>query len=404
MDDNSNDLYNQIMKKLEEKRSKEDLAIRDLDPSKSNDYLTEEESKSKIIAEFLEEQDYYVEEDKKDKKKNKSKKFKKEKKKEKQRERQKEIEEDIEIRKEKRKKKDKKRQEKEEKELIYNKPDVKKTRGLLRALIIIQILLLCTLLYILYNKIFDTTSGLSSNFNSDSNGGIILMEGYLEIPSIDLAENVYENSEKISFNSLILFNTLNGLNEYGNSAISSITNEGYLNKDIFSKLNKINVDDKIYISIGESDSLEYNVVEVKEVDETDLEVLVSTEKISLTLIGKGKDKLKRLIIKAEAVEKEVKKKESKPKNLYRVTTNDLNVRPKPSFNNTPKGTLNTGDTVEVISKKGDWYEIKYENGKAYVSATYLKKISQTTTSVSKPIIEIAEKQLTNLQKKYEKLP
>lgn len=381
MSKNSNDLYNQIMKKLEEKQN-ESLKEKEIDNNKEffeeiqgNISKSEEKEKSldKKEKKKKKEKDKI---DNKDKSKNRSN-FKKQREKKKK----KEIKDDNELNSE-------------------DMNDKKKTRKVFILLIIIQILLLSTLLYILYTKIFNTKTEMEPRINSNTTNGLILMEGYLEIPAVNLSEIVYENTEKLTTNSLVLFDTLNGFNKIGNSVIFE---KEFSNKNIFSKLSKLKLDDKIYISLENDDSIEYNIVEIKEVDETDLSVLVSTNKITVTLIGKVKELNKRLIVKAQNIKPEVEIEEPKKENRYRVTTDSLNVRPKPSLNSTPIKTLNTNDTVVVISKKGDWYEIKNGTGKAYVSAQYITKIKENIP-VIEPEVESEEKQLEKLQEKYEKLP
>ena len=310
MSKNSNDLYNQIMKKLEEKQN-ESLKEKEIDNNKEffeeiqgNISKSEEKEKSlnKKEKKKKKEKDKI---DNKDESKNRSN-FKKQKEKKKK----KEIKDDNELNSE-------------------DINDKKKTRKVFILLIIIQILLLSTLLYILYTKIFNTKTEMEPRINSNTTNGLILMEGYLEIPAVNLSEIVYENTEKLATNSLVLFDTLNGFNKIGNSVIFE---KEFSNKNIFSKLSKLKLDDKIYISLENDDSIEYNIVEIKEVDETDLSVLVSTNKITVTLIGKVKELNKRLIVKAQNIKPEVEIEEPKKENRYRVTTDSLNVRPKPSLN------------------------------------------------------------------------
>jgi beta-N-acetylglucosaminidase/uncharacterized protein YraI len=56
----------------------------------------------------------------------------------------------------------------------------------------------------------------------------------------------------------------------------------------------------------------------------------------------------------------------------------LNVRQKPSTSATVLGKLTNGTTVTILSTSGDWYEIEYNGGSGYVSASYVKMIQDST--------------------------
>lgn len=376
MSNDSNDLYNLIMQRLEEKKNEEYNAIEKIGKLNKNEEKSFNDSKSSMISEFLDNKDFDIQEKKEDKK------YK-------------------EINKDKKKRKENLDSESIDDNCSKDLYDIKKTRKLLFILVIIQILLLSVLLYILYNKIFETRAELVSPINNIETNGLVLMEGYLEIPSIKLQDHIYEefeNNNKL-MDSLVLFKTLNGLNRKGNSVITGSNPE--VNKS-FTNLGKVKVDDKIYISVEDLEPVEYNVVEVKEVDETELDVLLSTEKISITLIARTKNDNKRLIIKAETLMEE-KAEIIKPENKYRVTTDSLNVRPEPSFNNIPIKVLNTNDVVVVVSEADEWYEIKNGDETAYVSSNYLEKIQEVPIKKESKI-ESSEKQLEKIKKEYKILP
>ena len=226
------DLYNQIMKKIEEKKK----AVGDVKSSNSDAYKTRSEIKTKfsesddkskfggnydtsrMIEKFLEEEEG---------KENKAEKTRKVK------------EENL---KPKKSKKDKKQKYLDELEDEYigseeEKKDIRKTRILLIILVIIQLALLSLLGFMLYNKVFETQKEMLSlnPASSDEFKSLLLMEGQIEIPKIKLYDNVYEKNEKLDLKSMQLFETLNGLNKEGNSVITAGSARG----EAFHKLKNI---------------------------------------------------------------------------------------------------------------------------------------------------------------------
>lgn len=63
-----------------------------------------------------------------------------------------------------------------------------------------------------------------------------------------------------------------------------------------------------------------------------------------------------------------------------VNTRSLNVRPEPSTDRPPVGTLGKGDRVEIIEKAGGWYRIKTGSLSGYVSGDYITIVDDTPVS------------------------
>ena len=68
-------------------------------------------------------------------------------------------------------------------------------------------------------------------------------------------------------------------------------------------------------------------------------------------------------------------KETGPGKIFYVTARRLNVRAGASANDRILGTLNQGDEVQVIkaAEEKGWYQIRYQDAEAYVSAAYLSE-------------------------------
>lgn len=169
MKESPNDLYSQILKKLEEKESVNSIIDKNTDPIDTNilEELKEsedtsntddldfnlDERKSEMIEEFLGKQDFYIEngnaEEQSDQKNSKKKKTKQRKKQTKGKETKgKET-------KEKETKQKQKRKKAKSNSKVQSK-DARKTRKLLKLMIFIQIILLSILIYLLYVKIYDS--------------------------------------------------------------------------------------------------------------------------------------------------------------------------------------------------------------------------------------------------------
>lgn len=389
------DLYNQIMKKIEEKKK----AVGDVKSSNSDAYKTRSEIKTKfsesddkskfggnydtsrMIEKFLEEEEG---------KENKAEKTRKVK------------EENL---KPKKSKKDKKQKYLDELEDEYigseeEKKDIRKTRILLIILVIIQLALLSLLGFMLYNKVFETQKEMLSlnPASSDEFKSLLLMEGQIEIPKIKLYDNVYEKNEKLDLKSMQLFETLNGLNKEGNSVITAGSARG----EAFHKLKNIKTDDKIYIELENEERVEYIVKEVKEIEKDDFSILVSKKNIQLTLITHSNSN-KRFAVIAE-INSKIEEKPKEPEVVkYRVITDQLNVRPEPGYDNTPIGSLMEDQVVVFKKKVGDWYQIEFKGKTAYVLGEYLKIINEKPKTVEAKI-DSEEKQLKDFKEKYEEIP
>lgn len=69
-----------------------------------------------------------------------------------------------------------------------------------------------------------------------------------------------------------------------------------------------------------------------------------------------------------------------------TSTTPLNVRSGASTSYSKLGTLPKGTKVDIVSEQNGWYKIKYGNGYGYVSGSYIKINSSTTTTPSTPTI------------------
>ncbi|MDP3462888.1 MAG: SH3 domain-containing protein [Bacteroidales bacterium] len=67
---------------------------------------------------------------------------------------------------------------------------------------------------------------------------------------------------------------------------------------------------------------------------------------------------------------------------YYGATTDLNVRTGAGTEYSVSFTLQKGDEVEVLSKNGSWYKIKYLGKIGYAHSKYLKSISDTKINTS----------------------
>ena len=73
------------------------------------------------------------------------------------------------------------------------------------------------------------------------------------------------------------------------------------------------------------------------------------------------------------------------KSIYYATDDGVNVRDAAGTNGNKIGTLALGEKVYVISAdSNDWYKIAYNNGEAYVSGGYIKKVSDISAYTTTP--------------------
>ncbi|MBQ3131234.1 MAG: SH3 domain-containing protein [Clostridia bacterium] len=73
------------------------------------------------------------------------------------------------------------------------------------------------------------------------------------------------------------------------------------------------------------------------------------------------------------------------KSIYYATDDGVNVRDAAGTNGGKVGTLALGEKVYVISAdSNDWYKIAYNNGVAYVSGGYIKKVSDISAYTTTP--------------------
>lgn len=73
------------------------------------------------------------------------------------------------------------------------------------------------------------------------------------------------------------------------------------------------------------------------------------------------------------------------KSIYYATDDGVNVRDIAGTSGNPIGKLSLGEKVYVISAdNNDWYKIAYNNGEAYVSGGYIKKVSDISSYTTTP--------------------
>lgn len=62
----------------------------------------------------------------------------------------------------------------------------------------------------------------------------------------------------------------------------------------------------------------------------------------------------------------------------KVTTETLNLRQEPSTSSNVVELLNADDNLEIISKDGDWYQVKHNGNTGYVNKEYIKVSSESS--------------------------
>lgn len=98
-----------------------------------------------------------------------------------------------------------------------------------------------------------------------------------------------------------------------------------------------------------------------------------------------------LALKAEqeaaAAEEEAKKKaeeEAEANAYYGLVTDTLNVRALASKDGAVVGKVSAGDKVKIYQQEGDYYQIEYDNRKAYIVAEYVKPEKKDEAEDNKP--------------------
>lgn len=65
-------------------------------------------------------------------------------------------------------------------------------------------------------------------------------------------------------------------------------------------------------------------------------------------------------------------------------SSSLRVRSSASTNSSTLGYLKNGSKIDIVSKSGNWYKIKYNGSFGYIFGDYVKIINNTNSSISKP--------------------
>lgn len=168
--------------------------------------------------------------------------------------------------------------------------------GILSTIIFLKIFQKDNLLYENYSKTLSQTSILSSVYEvtKTSNSNIL---GTLEIPSLDINYAVFNefNEELLKMSPCKFYGV--DIGETGNIAIAG---HNFDNHTFFSDLNKIEIDDEIYLYSNTNRKYVYVVYDTFETTSDDLDVL-NTKLISskeLTLLTCNNSNKKRFIVKA----------------------------------------------------------------------------------------------------------
>ena len=143
----------------------------------------------------------------------------------------------------------------------------------------------------------DTNIDILNNTNFEEDIDII---GKLYIPKINLETNILSNSnEEILEKSVARLSGPKTANTQGNL---SIAGHNYLNSNMFGELYKLSLEDNIYITDLNNNTLEYTIYKKYKTTPKDLSCLNSSDDAAkeITLITCTFSGLERLIIKAIA--------------------------------------------------------------------------------------------------------
>lgn len=122
--------------------------------------------------------------------------------------------------------------------------------------------------------------------------------GQLVIEKLGLEQYILDSTENSALEKSTVKLYGNDINTQGNFCIAGHNYDG-----IFAKLNQLEVGDEFYIIDREETIQDYVVKEIKEVEPTDLTVLMPVQdKIQVTLITCIDDATKRLVVVAERVD------------------------------------------------------------------------------------------------------
>lgn len=148
-----------------------------------------------------------------------------------------------------------------------------------------------------YSLVSNYSSLQDSNFNAIKLSDSIYIIGLIEIPKINISYPILSNcNENLLKISVCKFSGPMP-NEMGNMCIAG---HNYKNSLMFSKLNKLDIGDLIYITDLNNIKKEYMIYQKSEIDANNLDGIKSTNSTEITLITcNSSNNYKRIIIKAK---------------------------------------------------------------------------------------------------------
>lgn len=154
-----------------------------------------------------------------------------------------------------------------------------------------------TLNYESYSKTLAQRSIISSVYETNKTNNDSNIFGTLEIPALGISYAVFNefNEELLKISPCKFYGP--NINEKGNIAIAG---HNYDNHTFFSDLNKLKIDDEIYLFSNSNDKYVYSIYDTFETNSDDLSVLNNKLLIrkELTLITCNNSNKKRFIVKA----------------------------------------------------------------------------------------------------------
>lgn len=176
--------------------------------------------------------------------------------------------------------------------------------ALLILLIIVGIIIFSV--YSLKNRKKNENVIVNSEENLEDDKMIKQIDGYdvlgqLVIEKIGLEQYILDSTESEAMEKYPVKLYGNEINQEGNFCIA-----GHNYEEIFARLNELVVGDEFYIVDSEDLIQDYKIVEITEVEPTDLKCLMPvSDKIQVTLITCQEGATKRLVIRAERIDIEV---------------------------------------------------------------------------------------------------
>ena len=193
----------------------------------------------------------------------------------------------------------------------YNSNSKKRYILILFISLLICILILSYLIYLSFSlltssvktNLLKTKYNINTLYDSNTTKPIIAVSnnisiiGLLEIPKINISYPIIANCNKDLLKISVCKFSGPLPNRIGNLCIAG---HNYKNDTMFSKLNKLNLGDSIYITDLNNTKLEYIIYDKFKVNENNLNCIKNTDNVEVTLITcYTNDNSKRTIIKAK---------------------------------------------------------------------------------------------------------